>query len=186
MKIPTIIYLGSLIIINLLTIMNFISELIKLVGMLFTSHPKDYEDVEIVVMKHFPFKDFIMMWCGCLIVREEDYDAASGVISHYTSWKNHELVHLRRAQRKEYLNSWILYYLNYLMWWIFSGPISNRYRRGAYYTNPHEVEAYANELRGDYIPDCPLWKSKYNFKKKRKTFRKYITGTGWRNYLKTI
>ena len=48
-------------------------EIITLIKMLFTSKPSDFFEVELMPMKHFPFKGYkYMMWCGRIVYRKEN------------------------------------------------------------------------------------------------------------------
>lgn len=57
--------------------------------------------------------------------------------------KNHEMIHLRQAQDTG--DSWLIFYLLYLMQWLRGICLDRRGRRLAYYLNPFEMEAYINE-----------------------------------------
>lgn len=140
-----------------------IEELFYLIKLLFTRIPNS---LEIVRLNHFPFKGYVaMMWCGRLITKQDYIPAIV---------ENHELIHLKQAQVK---GSWIKYYLSYLYQYLKRLPGSKK----AYYTNPYEVEAYANEQNFKYTQD-------YNKEEIRK-YRNiaYISDIKeWIRYIKTL
>lgn len=101
--------------------LSIINELFYLIKLLFT---KQTNQLEIITMKHFPFKGYkAMSWCGKIITREYVLDEIT---------INHEIIHLEQALR---YNSWIKYYLVYLWECIKHG----------YRNNKFEIEAYQNE-----------------------------------------
>lgn len=103
-----------------------IKELLYLIKLLFT--PLTTE-LEVVTMKHFPFKGYkAMSWCGKIITREYVIDKIT---------MNHERIHLEQALR---YGSWIKYYLAYLWEWI----------RYGYSNNKFEIEAYTNQYNFNY------------------------------------
>lgn len=145
-----------------------IKEFWYLVKLLFT---KQSNQLEVVKMKHFPFKGYsAMSWCGKIITRKDNIG---------TTTRNHERIHLEQAL---FFNNWIHYYIIYLWYWIIGLPIIYPFR-SAYYTIPFEVEAYANEYIYDYHPTKNSWK-KYKIKNRKKTFRK--NKNNWKSFCKSL
>lgn len=68
------------------------------------------------------------------------------------SLKTHEMIHLRQAQSVN--DSWLLFYLRYL--WYYVGGLSQnrRMRNAAYLINPFEMEAYRHQDEADYLERC--------------------------------
>ena len=82
---------------------------------------------------------------------------------HYDEVKNHEMIHLRQAQSCH--DSWLLFYLLYIWYWLRGLPFNRRYKNAAYRLNPFEMEAYQHMHDLHYLDD------------------KTIHGTnGWRQY----
>lgn len=153
-------------------------ELLFLARLLFSGSPKKVEKLEIVEMKHFPFEGYLSMsWCGRLITRKP------GQIDVIT--KNHETIHL--SQAKQY-SSWLCFYAAYLFQWLKGNPLKKPFK-SAYYTNPFEVEAYANEYEMDYCMGYTVdnLRGKYTFGKRRK---RYMEAGGtpslWKKYIRSI
>lgn len=144
-----------------------IKELIYLIKLLFT---KVSNSLEIVRLKHFPFKNYVaMMWCGKLITRESEIPYVV---------KNHELIHLKQAQAK---GSWFKYYLSYIWEYIKHLPFPDI----AYFTNPYEMEAYANER--NYIQNYdPKNIERYKIKHVKKKYKSYSDVRDWFNYIRTL
>lgn len=122
---------------------------------------------EVVTMKHFPFKGYsCMSWFGKIIVRGER-KLPDVVLSHE---------HIHTLQY--YYNN--LFYLKYLWYWIIRNPLIKPYK-GAYYTIPFEIEAYANQDNNDYVV------SKDSYKKyivKRKLYKEHLKD--WKQFIKTL
>lgn len=162
-----------------------IKELWILIKMLFGQKPKDIEVVQLMGMKHFPFRGYkYMMWCGIMIYRNDMYKirAEEWQTESFKISQNHEMIHL--AQAKLY-GSWIKYYWKYLKEWIKGNPIINP-ASSAYMTIPFEVEAYANEKKSMY------WKQydgtnlpKYTLTNRKKLYRT-IGRENWKNYIKKL
>ena len=155
-----------------------IKELWILVKMLFASKPNDFESMEVIDMKHFPFEGYkAMAWCGKIIHRIGSSEVDERTIRH-------ENIHL--AQAKLY-GSWWKYYLAYLWEWIKGGiiiaPVS-----AAYYTSKYESEAYANEENPDYcIGYDGSNLSKYSFKNRKKLYKKVgRTASDWKIFVKSL
>lgn len=150
-----------------------LKELWTLVKMLFTSKPSEITEVKIIDMEHFPFKGYkAMAWCGHIIHRIGTSEVDQKTITH-------EIVHLNRAKL---YGSWISYYLNYLWEWIKGNPIIAP-ASSAYYTNPHEIEAYANEDNEGYIPTEESFK-KYFIKDRKATYKAFRDN--WKDYCKQL
>lgn len=168
-------------------------ELIILIKLLFKSKPADIKEVELLGMNNFPFKGYkYLMWCGKVIYRNDmiekrkkEWETPSFLIS-----KNHETIHLNQAKKSR---SWIKYYWQYFKEWVKGGiimaPIS-----AAYYTNPFEMEAFANEDNFEYPKRMLIYEdnysspnfSKYIIKKGRKKLYKKIGKRNWKDYIKTL
>lgn len=163
-----------------------LKELWILIKMLFASNPKDISGVVVKDMKHFPFKGYkAMSWCGYIIHR-----IGTSVIDNKTI--THETIHLNQAKRS---GSWFKYYWQYFIEWLKGGiimaPVS-----AAYYTNPFEMEAYANEDKPEYPEGMIIYEDNYSTLE----FTKYIIKNGrkkvyknagytprdWKEYIKHI
>jgi hypothetical protein len=163
---------------------TFLKELFKLIGMLFSSKPSDFDSLELLHMKYFPFSGYkYMCWCGRLIYKDED-DLEYDMTHNQTRWKidkNHEEIHLRKSKDYKF---WIGYYLNYVWEWIKGNP----FFKSAYYTNPHEMEAYANEENLDYLLTYDSNNiNKYKLSHRRKKWKE-VGGTSykWKQFIKTL
>lgn len=151
-----------------------IKELWLLIKLLFSPLT---EQIEILKMKHFPFKGYsAMSWCGKIITRKDN--VSDKVI-------NHERIHLEQAlelAKLEKSNTWLSYYWQYLKYWIKGNPVIAP-AMSAYYTIPFEMEAYGNEDNFDYhVTECS-WK-RYEIEDRKQTYRdnKY----NWKEYCKNL
>lgn len=158
-----------------------LKELYTLAKLLFGTRPSDYiyEELEVITMKHFPFKGYkCLSWCGRIIKRE-------GTFPMKRKDLNHEKIHVMQAMLCN--DSWVRYYLSYLWQWLKHGitsPVSANY-----YINKYESEAYANEENYekyiDVMSDYTL--SKYNIKHAKKLYRQLgSTPAAWKAYIKTL
>lgn len=68
------------------------------------------------------------------------------------SLKRHETIHLRQAQATH--DSWLLFYLLYGWYYMLALPQNKRMKNAAYYINPFELEAYANQGDEHYLQSC--------------------------------
>ena len=68
------------------------------------------------------------------------------------SIKVHEMIHLRQAQSLH--DSWLLFYVRYLWYYLRGLPQNRRMRRAAYMTNPFELEAYRHMHDSHYLEQC--------------------------------
>lgn len=162
-------------------------ELITLIKMLFKDKPSSYEEPELMMMKHYPFKGYrFMMWCGKMIYREDNKE---NIETYMTTEKGarskrHEKMHLFQAQTHG-KDSWIKYYWRYFIEWVKGNPIMHP-SSSAYYTIPYEVEAYALEdkeiTKETY--DLSLLKDKYTLKDRKKTYNAHREN--WRDYVKEL
>lgn len=164
-----------------------IKELWTLIKMLFASKPSEKEKVSLLGMKHFPFRGYsYMMWCGWMIYRNETYERRQKEWStdKFKQQENHEMIHLMQAKAA---GSWVKYYWQYFLEWLKGNPIIAP-ASSAYYTNPFECEAYANENNVNYVKGYDEAKlQKYIFKN-RKSLYKQTGGTSaaWKLYLGKI
>lgn len=118
------------------------------------------DDIDILLFKHFPFNDNVMMmWCGHLITKEKEYTNPEKRILR------HERIHLKQAQNYSH---WYKYYLRYVWEWIKGNPFIKP-TDSAYYTVPFEIEAYANEHKAEYKPTKNTIK-KYILKNRKKLY----------------
>lgn len=114
---------------------TFIKETWTLGKMLFTSKPSDFDKLEMMPMKCFPFKGYkYLTWCGRCVYRE---NTSAAVITPVA--ENHENIHLDQAK---YYDSWTKFYLKYLWSWMRISPF---FQKIGYYMNKFETEAYAKE-----------------------------------------
>lgn len=151
-----------------------IKELIYLIKLLFSPLT---DQVEVVQMKHFPFQGYsAMSWCGKIITRKDN--VSDRVI-------NHERIHLEEAlelAKLEKTSTWLIYYWQYLKYWIKGNPITAP-ASSAYYTIPFEMEAYGNEHDFNYKVTANSWK-KYELKHRKKVYKEYRFN--WRDYCKSL
>lgn len=151
-----------------------LKELWYLIKLLFSSMTNC---LEIVKLKYFPIGTYsAMSWCGKLITRR-DY-----VVKRT---KNHENIHLKQALKiveDKKCKTWLTYYFWYLIFWILGNPLAKPHK-AAYYTNPFEMEAFANDDNPDYIVTKDSWK-KYKIKNRKQTYIEHQDD--WRSYCKTI
>lgn len=153
-------------------ILVYFKELLWMASRLFSAVPADNK-LSLRRSEFFPGKDYAyLMWCGVLIYREERLSKIDSVSL------NHERIHLCQARAK---GSWLRYYWSYL-WqlmkgWGFGGP-----KMAAYYTNPYEMEAYANERVMGYCSFYkPLNMKRYFVNNRRKVFEE--NRGSWRRFL---
>ena len=117
-----------------------LKELFELIRLLFSSNPKDIEEMKVKNMKHFPFKGYkAMAWCGTIIHRE-----GASKVNDITI--NHETIHLKQAKM---CGSGVKYYWRYFIDWLKGNPLIYP-ASSAYYTTKYESEAYANEENMSY------------------------------------
>lgn len=154
-----------------------LEEIIFLIKMLFGTSPRDIKNMNILVMKYFPLPCFTALsWCGHIIVR--DLNEINKTLM------NHEAIHLRQAQIS---GTWIKYYISYLIEWFKGNPFKEPYM-SAYYTNPYEMEAYANEEDQNYINEYnKININKYFINDRKTTYIKQGENfSSWKKYIKTI
>ena len=149
-------------------------ELIWLIRKLFTK----VKDKSLVYkqMKYFPFKGYLaMQWCGYLVSKEDFSSISKSVVLH-------ENIHIKQAVK--YSNKrWIRYYLSYLLQYLKGNPLFHP--KIAYYTNPYEMEAYANQHNINYLKQVNKDSyKKYIIKDRVKTYKQHKYN--WINYLKSI
>lgn len=172
-----------------------LKELWILIKMLFDSNPCDIDNISLMGMNHFPFSGYkYMMWCGKMIYRNDTLEKRQKEwkTKSFKVSKNHETIHLNQAKRS---GSWIKYYWQYLIEWLKGNPIIYP-ASSAYYTNPFEMEAYANEDKSEYPEGMIIYEdnystsefTKYIIKNGRKKIYKNVGGTSrdWKEYIKHI
>ena len=71
---------------------------------------------------------------------------------HYDELKNHEMIHLRQAQACH--DSWLLFYVRYLWYYLRALPYNRKVRNAAYRLNPFEIEAYRHMNDLGYADRC--------------------------------
>ena len=151
-----------------------IKELWFLIKLLFTPIT---DKLELVSLKHFPFKGYLfMMWCGKMIYRK---DNETKVLDHLRTQKGlrsirHETIHLMQAKD---IGSWIKFYLIYVWEWIKGNPLLHP-AQSAYYTIPFEVQAYALEdtperYTNNLAPYTINGRKKF-YKQHRNNFREFV------------
>lgn len=172
-----------------------IKELWILVKMLFASKPSDIlkmNTLEVVIMKHFPFKGYrYMCWCGKIVTRAEKKDVIHRFLNTSSGRYSliHEGGHAMQAE-SEHGDNWLRYYLNYLWHWLKENPIINP-ASSAYFTNRYEVEAYAQERNPDYWRNYTRdnLRGKYTLKDGKKLYKEITGGKDsakWKNFVKTL
>ena len=62
------------------------------------------------------------------------------------------MIHLRQAQSLH--NSWFLFYVRYIWYYVRAIPQNKYNRNAAYYLNPFEMEAYEHMYEQDYLEKC--------------------------------
>ena len=170
-----------------------VKELFYLARLLFKSNPRKKNEVTLIGLTHFPFKGYkYLMWCGYMIYRKENEHkiAKEMLTKQFDISKNHETIHLMQAKA---CGSWARYYWKYFIEWVKGGiimaPVSS-----AYYTNPFEMEAYANEDNFEYPEGMIIYEDnyssgsfgKYIIKNGRKELYKEIGKENWKEYIKTL
>lgn len=170
-----------------------LKELWTLIRMMFSSRPSNIigKPLDLVVMKHFPFKGFTFMsWCGKVICRQEKQALLTRFLNTTAGKYSqiHEYGHAVQAE-SEYGDNWFRYYLSYFWHWLLENPISKP-ALSAYYTNRYEVEAYAQERNADYWVNYSRTNlcGKYTIQNGKKMY-KQIAGSNpskWKDYVKTI
>ena len=87
---------------------------------------------------------------GAILTRSQsEADAMNGRL---TTLKNHEMIHLKQAQSLH--NSWFLFYVRYIWYYVRAIPQNKYMRNAAYYLNPFEMEAYEHMYEKDYLEKC--------------------------------
>ena len=153
---------------------SWFKELFSLAKMLF-SKVEHKEELDIVVMKHFPFEGYAyMMWCGRIVTRKTNPNIKAESLKH--EWIHNEQAVIR-------YNRWSGFYLKYLFEWLKGNPITTP-SSGAYMTIPFEMEAYANASKPKYKPTLESIE-KYIIKKDRKKIYK-ANRKNWVKYLKSL
>lgn len=157
--------------------MRFIKELIQLIKLLFKGKPRDVSEITVMEMKYFPFSNYsAMSWCGRLITNS-DADKVDRSIF------NHEMIHLRQSQQ---YGSWVAYYWKYLREWLKGLPFRKPFN-SAYYTNPFEMEAYANENNEAYWQEYdPQNISRYYIGNRRETYTRQESFGKWLQYIRKL
>lgn len=157
-----------------------IKELWILIKMLFHSKPSDVvgKGMEVVEMKHFPFKGYkAMSWCGRIIHR-----VGASEVNKITM--NHERIHAMQAVMCN--DSWVRYYLAYLWEYIRRGFLHPM--TANYYVSKYESQAYANESDFDYC-NKPYWEEieKYSIPNAKKKWKELGgTADAWKKYIKSL
>lgn len=170
-----------------------IKELWILIKMLFTEKPSDMlkrDDLEVVVMNHFPFSGYrYTMWCGKVICRPSKVEVMQRFLSSVASKESvtHEHGHGIQAE-SEHGDNYPRYYLNYVWHWVKHNPLVHP-SSACYYVNRYEVEAYAQQHNPEY------WKhyhrgnlrGKYSIKDAKKKYRELgCSPKKWKEYIKTL
>ena len=68
------------------------------------------------------------------------------------SMNRHEMIHLRQAQSTH--DSWLLFYVLYLWYYLRALPQNRRMKNAAYRINPFEMEAYRHMDDPHYLDQC--------------------------------
>ena len=92
----------------------------------------------------------------------------------FSSLKNHEMIHLRQAQSCG--DSWIRFYLLYILYWLKGLRMNRKMKHAAYLLNPFEMEAYARMHDLDYLKGpATEWRryAKMSLKERLKLYKKY-------------
>ena len=166
-----------------------------LIKLLFKTNPTNIKEVELFEMKNFPFKGYkYLMWCGKMVYRKDMEEKIKKELNtpSFNKSLTHETINLNQAKKS---GSWIKYYWQYLIEWLKGNPIIAP-ASSAYYTNPFEMEAYANEDKPEYPEGMIIYEdnystlefTKYIIKNGRKKVYKNAGGTSrdWKEYIKHI
>ena len=90
---------------------------------------------------------------GYIVVHsKEEAERINATSSKNDSTKRHEMIHLRQAQSLH--NSWFLFYVRYIWYYVRAIPQNKYNRNAAYYLNPFEMEAYEHMYEQDYLEKC--------------------------------
>lgn len=159
---------------------------------MFASKPSSIvgESLGLVVMKHFPFKNYrFMSWCGKVILRKEKEELILRFLNTRAGEdsKTHEYGHAIQAE-SEHGDNWLRYYLSYFWHWLkhcpWMAPSS-----ACYYLNRYEVEAYAQESNPAYWSDYSRenLRGKYSIRKAKKKWKE-VGGKAkdWKLYVKSL
>jgi hypothetical protein len=68
------------------------------------------------------------------------------------SLHRHEMIHLRQAQSIH--DSWLLFYIYYMWYYVRALPQNRRIKNAAYRINPFEMEAYLHDSDKHYLEQC--------------------------------
>lgn len=91
-----------------------------------------------------------MTFYGTIITATQE--EADKMNSRMTSLKRHEMIHLLQARST--CNSWTLFYIRYLWYYLRALPQNRRMKDAAYLLNPFEMEAYRHMYEADYLERC--------------------------------
>ena len=125
----------------------------KLVAIMWKSHrPRRVTDMPALRnnfwlrRKHYD----AMTFYGTIVTATQD--EADRMNSKMTSLKRHEMIHMLQARST--CNSWTLFYLRYLWYYLRALPQNRRVKNAAYKLNPFEIEAYRHMYEPDYLERC--------------------------------
>ena len=82
---------------------------------------------------------------------DSTHQPADKLADSFAVMKNHEMIHLRQAQSCH--NSWLLFYIRYMWYYLRALPQNRQMKNAAYLLNPFEMEAYAHQDDPDYLND---------------------------------
>ena len=110
-------------------------------------------EIETITIKYgiIPPSGFLAItWFGNIIINKRNKEHW---LNNYTEEEkqitfNHEMIHVKQAQQEH--NSWLLFYIKYLYYWIKAMFLCNFKNSIAYYCIPYEIEAYTFEEDKNY------------------------------------
>ena len=123
--------------------------------------PSKMKDMQAVSIPFWIWKGYQgMTFFGHIITHSKE--EAEHFNTRQDATKNHEMIHLYQARSTH--DSWLCFYLKYLVYWLKASRFRKHLRNAGYLLNPFEMEAYANMYDNDFLAD------------------KENGATGWRHY----
>lgn len=117
-------------------------------------NPKRVEEMRVVADGFWLRKGYAAMtFFGYIVVAtKKEAEQLNATTSEKDSLKRHEMIHLKQAQSTH--NSWFLFYVRYIWYYVRAIPQNKYMRNAAYYLNPFEMEAYEHMYEKDYLEKC--------------------------------
>lgn len=162
--------------------MKLITEFLYLMFLLLFTSPRHYKILEKKRFRYFPIRGRFMMWCGCLIYRD-----------NFEPWYKDKDVwmrlNIRLYQARAHSCYWPFFYIRF--WFdILVGSFFCGSWKGGYYTSPYIMEEYVKEDNQYYTSDYDKEKiKKYCFSyPDRAILWKMVSGNveKWLKHIKEI